>query len=100
MSALLDGTITYNVTETNGGNPATSSKTATKTILTFSSITDPIGASTQLSATASGTGQVGATVSVVATDGTHSSTAQTAIVANDGTWTVTGIDVSTCPMDL
>ena len=93
VSTLADGTITYNVTETSAGNSATGSKTASKQVLTFASVTDPIGGSNQHSVVANGTGQVGATVSVVASDGTHSSTAQTAVVAGDGTWTVTAIDV-------
>ncbi len=99
VSALADGTITYNVTATDAaGNSATSSKTASKDTVApavaLTSVTDPITIANHSQTEASGTGEVGATISLVASDGTNTTIAYTTVVAADGTWTITGIDVS------
>ena len=100
VSALNDGTITYTATATNGAqNPATSSMTATKDttapVVALKSVTDPIGSASASNATASGTGEVGATISVTASDGTHDEhRGAQPPVAGDGTWSISNIDVS------
>ncbi len=99
VSSLADGTITFNVTATDTDqNTATDSKTATKDTVApavaVSNVTDPINANNASSTAASGTGEAGATISVVATDGTNSTTAVTTTIAADGTWSLAGIDAS------
>ncbi|HTQ39322.1 MAG TPA: Ig-like domain repeat protein [Pirellulales bacterium] len=98
VSALNDGTITYTVTATDAAsNTTTTSKTATKNTtvpsVAITTVTNPINTSNDTSTAISGTGTTGATISVVASDGTHSTAPQTTTVSS-GTWTVSGIDVS------
>ncbi|MCE9552356.1 MAG: FKBP-type peptidyl-prolyl cis-trans isomerase [Planctomycetes bacterium] len=56
--------------------------------------TTPINSSNVTNLSASGTGQAGASVSVVVTDGTKTSAARTATVAANGTWTVSGLNAN------
>ena len=94
-STLKDGTLTYTATATDAaGNTSADSLTSTKSTLQIGSVTDPITSATGTNATASGTGQVGATVSVVVTNGSVTSTARTTTVAANGTWSVSGINVN------
>ena len=94
-SALNDGLLTFTVTATDtAGNTSTSNKTATKTTVVVTLVTSPVNSINASNTSASGTGQVGATISVVASDGTHSSTAQTTTVGAGGTWSLSGINVS------
>jgi hypothetical protein len=99
LSSLTDGTITFTVTATDAaGNTAQATKTATKDTVapavSVTSVTDPITIANRHITQATGTGEVGATISLVASDGTNSTTAQTTTVALNGTWTIAGIDVS------
>ena len=100
VSALTDGEITYTITVTDpAGNSTTVTRTATKDTVAptvdIDSVTDPIDLAHANSVTISGTGEAGATISVVITDGTNSTTATTTTVAENGTWSVSGINVST-----
>ena len=95
MSALSDGTITFTATASDAaGNMATSSLTATKDAVVVNLVTDPVTIANQHNTSASGTGEAGATISLVVTDGTHSTTAQTTTVSAGGTWSISAIDVS------
>ena len=99
VTSLNDGTITYSVVSTDSvSNSITATKTTNKdttppTILLVT-VTDPTNNATAANTQASGTGEAGATLSIVATDGTHTSIAKTGTVAANGAWTITGIDVS------
>jgi cyclophilin family peptidyl-prolyl cis-trans isomerase len=99
VTTLNDGTITYTATITDSsGNTATSTLTATKNTTTpalaLTSVTTPITFSNEKATVASGTAEDGATVSVVATDGTTSTAPQELTVGSSGTWSISGIDVS------
>ncbi len=99
VSSLSDGTITFTATATDtAGNTATATSTAQKDVvapaLELIEVTDPINASEATNVAASGTGEVGASISLVVSDGTNSTAAMTTTVASDGTWSVSGIDVS------
>jgi len=95
LTNLRDGTITYTATANDGsGNTAVRTDTATKATVRVTSVTNPITIDNQTSTTASGTGQVGANISVTATDGTTTTAAVTTTVGASGTWSVTGLDVS------
>ena len=95
-SGLADGTVTYTATASDtAGNTSQSSKTATKTTVSVSSVTDPVNAENASTVTVSGTGEVGATISLVASDGTTTTQTYTTTVAADGTWTISDIDTST-----
>ncbi len=95
VSELADGTLTFTVTATDtAGNTAQSSLTATKATVVVVAVTDPINADASTNASASGTGQAGATVSLVASDGSNTSSEYSTVVGEDGTWNITGIDVS------
>ena len=98
-SGLADGTITFNVAATNtGGNSANATITATKDTVapgvTLGEVTDPINSDNENDVTASGTGEVGATIKLIGSDGTNSTSNYTVTVGSDGTWTISGIDVS------
>ncbi len=94
-ASLADGTITYTATASDtAGNTATSSLTSTKATVSIVSVTDPINADNQTNVAVEGTGEVGATISLVVTDGTNSTTAYTTTVGEDGTWSISEIDVS------
>jgi len=97
VSSLADGPITYRATATDAvGNTATASKTATKDIaavLLLSKVTDPVNSWNKADTSAEGTTEAGATVTVVATDGTTTTPAKAATVTGT-TWSVSGIDVS------
>ena len=98
-STIADGTITYTVTATDAaGNITTTSQTATKDTVApqvaISQVTNPIDASNDNNTFANGTGEVGATISVVASNGGNSVTAVTTVVDSQGNWSVSGIDVS------
>ncbi len=98
LTSLADGTITFTVIATDGvGNTTQVTQTATKdsvTTVAISSVTDPINAANETTTSIAGTGEIGAGISVVVSDGTNSTSPATATVAADGTWSITGIDVS------
>src|SRR5690606_40635768 len=95
---LPDGTVTYTVTATENGTTDTETITATKDTVAptvdATTVTNPVNSSNDDDTTISGTGTVGATVSVVASDGTNSTAAKTAVVNSNGQWSVAGINVS------
>jgi cyclophilin family peptidyl-prolyl cis-trans isomerase len=93
-SSLKDGTITYNVTSTGAGT-GTASLTATKATVVLSTVTSQINSFNDTAVAASGTGEVGATITLSASDGTNTITAPTTVVGANGTWTISGIDVHT-----
>ncbi len=100
MLSLADGPITFTATSDDGlGHIAQSSLTATKDTLapavTLDSVSNPISSLNQHSAAASGTGEVGATVSLVASDGANVTNAYDTTIGAGGTWAISGIDVST-----
>ena len=95
-SGLVDGTITYTATATDAaGNTADSTLTTTKQTVAITSVTDPISSNTATSVTVGGTAPTGATVTVVASDGTNSTTGYDATVDANGDWTIENVDVST-----
>ncbi len=98
VSSLNDGSITYTATVTDAaGNTLTASQTATKDTVapvSIASVTSLIDQANQTKTSASGTTEVGATVSVTASDGTTTTSPVAATVDSSGNWTATGIDVS------
>jgi cyclophilin family peptidyl-prolyl cis-trans isomerase len=99
VSSLGDGTITYTATASDAaGNTTTKTKTAPKdTVLpsvAITSATTSITSANVTGAKASGTGTAGATITVIVTDGTHSTAAITTTVGSGGKWSVTGINAS------
>ena len=95
LSTLADGTITFTATATDeAGNTAQSSMTATKTTVAVTVVTNPVNSANVTSASASGTGEVGATVSLVVSDGTNSTTPMTTTVDANGNWSISGINLS------
>ena len=74
------------------GNTAHKDTTATKDVVapavSLTTVTDPIDSTNEHAVTASGTGEVGATISLVASDGPHSTTALTTTVDAGGTWSI------------
>ncbi|MEX0676993.1 MAG: Calx-beta domain-containing protein [Pirellulales bacterium] len=96
-SSLDDGTITFTVTATdeaeNTDVATTTAEKDTVTEVAISEVTDPIGIGDD-DTSISGTGEVGALISVVATDGVNATEAKTATVLANGTWSIEGIDVS------
>ena len=60
----------------------------------LSTVTDPIDDDNETTATASGTGEAGAEISLVASDGTTTIDAVITSVSLDGTWSIIDIDVS------
>jgi len=94
-SNLADGTVTYTVTaEDEVGNTATDTKTAAKKTVAVTSVTDPINAENQDDVSISGTGEPGAAITVVVTDGENETEEYTTEIGEDGTWSISGIDVS------
>jgi hypothetical protein len=93
VSGLTDTFITYTATATDPGGTATANSVALKQTVTMTSATNPVTATNATNVSASGTVEVGATVSVAVTDGTHT---VTKLATTDGTggWFVTGIDVT------
>jgi cyclophilin family peptidyl-prolyl cis-trans isomerase len=63
-------------------------------LVSVTSATSLIGTPNETAAEISGTGEIGATISVFASDGTHQTTAQTTTVDLDGNWSITGINVT------
>ena len=99
LTALTDGTITYTATASDTvGNTAQSTKTATKDtvnpVVAITSASNPVTLANVKNTTVAGTGESGDAISVVATDGTHTTTAATATVGSNNSWTITGLDVS------
>jgi subtilase family serine protease len=95
-SLLLDGTVTYSVTETSGrtGFPTTRTQAETKdTVVPKVSFTSTpnITVANLSDIVVTGTGDDGDTVSVTIADGTHTTTAATATVSG-GIWSVSGIN--------
>ena len=100
VSTLDDGVLAYRATATDAaGNTATSSHAGTKDTVApevaITAATDPALNSNLTNASASGTGEATASISLVVTDGTHTTTEYTTTVAADHTWSITGIDLST-----
>ncbi|MCE9548322.1 MAG: FKBP-type peptidyl-prolyl cis-trans isomerase [Planctomycetia bacterium] len=100
VSSLNDGTITFKATATDAAsNTATSSKTATKDTVApavaVTTVTNPISTGNSGNTSASGTGEAGASISVVASDGTNSTAAVTTTVSAGGVWSVSGLAVTT-----
>jgi hypothetical protein len=99
LSALNNGTITFNVKATGlDGATATATSTTTKSVtsvnVAITSAINPINNTNDTSVTISGTGTVGASISVVGTDGSKSTTASTTTVQSNGVWTITDIDTA------
>ena len=95
LSSLADGTITFTATAADSaGNTGSATATATKTTIALTTVTGPVNAANVASASASGTGEAGASVSLVVSDGTNSTGAYTTTIAGDGTWSISGIDLS------
>ena len=95
-SSLHDGTIIYTATDEETGSSATLTATKDTAAQTFAltSVTDPINVTNFRDTTAQGTGTAGDTISVVASDGTNSTSGNSTIVIQGGTWTVNDIDTS------
>jgi len=99
VSALNDGTITYTATVTDAtGDTVSTTKTSSKDTMApavaIGTVTSPINAGKATTAGISGTGEVGAIISVTVSDGTHSTAAKTTTVGTGGTWTISGINVN------
>ncbi len=99
LHSLKDGAIGYSVVATDAvGNTTTVNKTVTKDTVapkvSITSVTNPINSTNNKNASAAGTTEAGATISVTITDGTHTTTAKTATAASDGSWSVIGLDAS------
>src|SRR5262249_54986889 len=98
VTSLGDGTITYTATASTSGGTATNTKTASKDTtapaVNVTTVTTPINGGNFSNASASGTGEVGATISVPVTDGTNTTPAVTTTVGSGGTWSVTGLNLS------
>jgi cyclophilin family peptidyl-prolyl cis-trans isomerase len=97
-SALTDGTVTYNVTATNGlGGVGTGSQTGIKDTvvptLSITAVTSPIGITTSHSFALSGTSVASAGIHVVATDGTTTITKDTT-ADSSGNWTASAMNIS------
>ncbi len=98
-SGLQDGPLSYQVTATNGaGHKMNALHSATKDTVSpaidITTVTNPVNIGNASSVTASGTGEAGAALSIVASDGTNSTAAQTTTVGAGGTWSVSGINLS------
>jgi len=96
LSNLKDGTVSYTARATDAaGNVASNTSPGTKSALSVDLTTvTAINNANKANLSASGTGQIGTTVSVVVTDGTNTSAAKTATVGSNGSWSVTGIDAT------
>ncbi len=98
VSGLADGDVTYTATASDAaGNTSQSSLTAVKETVTITLITNPINAANAGSTSVSGTGQAGATISLVVTDGAVTTSAYTTTVGEGDTWSIAGIDVTHWP---
>lgn len=101
VSMLADGAITYQAAASDAyGNAALASIATTKTTVAITSVTNPVNAGNVNSVSVSGTGQAGASITLVVTDvpdlmGNFSSSAEyTATVAANGAWSISGISLS------
>jgi hypothetical protein len=99
VSQLADGPLTYTVTLTDpAGNEIETSVIVTKDTaapqLVIDSVTDPIDSGNEASVVISGTGEAGATITVVATDGNLTTIAYMTTVAQGGAWSINNVDVS------
>lgn len=98
VTGLHDGAITYRAADTTHGPPVatlTTSKDTTPPVVFIVSLNNPAATGKPGSATVTGVGEVGTTISVVASDGTHTTSPRTAVVAANGTWSIDGINLST-----
>ena len=94
VSSLADGPITFTITATDGvGNSNSAMAQATKITATIQPVIDPITIAAAQSTAVSGTGEVGATMSVIASDGMHDTAPVMVTIAGDGTWSL-NVDVS------
>jgi hypothetical protein len=99
LSTLAEGEFTYKVTVTDSlGNVTEYELEAVKDTvaptLAITEVTDPIEVVNVADVDISGTGEAGATITVVVSDGVNFTTPVTAIVDSNGDWSITGIDVS------
>lgn len=101
-SAMANGTITFQVTATDGENNSvvvtkTATKDSTAPDVELTSVTNPVTAENASATSAGGTGEVGATITLIVTNGASSSTTYSIVVGAGGTWTIANIDVSGLP---
>ena len=90
-----DGTPLGGAGTGNGNFVGPSYTTSGETVsVAIASATDPINASNESNVAANGTGEVGATISLTASDGDITTVEYTTVVGEDGTWSIAGIDVS------
>jgi cyclophilin family peptidyl-prolyl cis-trans isomerase len=101
ISGLKDGLITYTATTTVNGNPATTTtqvvkgNTVTAPSVFITGETNPITGANQSTVVVSGTATPGASISVVASDGTTSTTPVVATAdVNTGVWTAPSFNAS------
>ncbi len=99
VSGLTDGTLTFTAVASDAaGNTTTDTLTAEKDTtapaVAITSVTDPVNNSNVAAISASGTGEVGAIISLVVSDGTNATSEFTTTVAGDGTWSIIDIDAS------
>jgi large repetitive protein len=99
VSSLNDGTLTIEVTATDAsGNTANTTQTVLKDSLApmsaIASVTNPINAANQALVSTTGTGEAGATITLVVKDGSSNLAPRTTTVDGTGNWSIGGIDVS------
>lgn len=100
VSGLNDGTITYTITasEANGNTTqitVNAEKDTAPPTVAITSVTDPIDAGNADTTSINGTGEAGATLSVVASDGVTATVPFTGTIAVNGSWVISGINVTT-----
>ena len=66
---------------------------ATLVSVAINSVTSPVNSTNQTNTTASGTGTAGATISLVATDGSTTTSPLTTTVSSAGNWSISGVDI-------
>jgi hypothetical protein len=95
---LPDGDVTYTATATGSGttdiDTIISKKDTVGPTVDIGTVTNPVNASNATDTAVSGTGEVGASISLVVTDGTNSTSAVTTTVGAGGVWSIGGINVS------
>ena len=96
VSGLDDGPVTFTATATDAlQNHSASAAVSAKDTVAVTSFPATLGLANQHSITVSGTGEVGATIGLSITDGTHTINPSSTTVAADGTWSISSVDVST-----
>ncbi len=97
VSSLDDGSVTFTITASEGGESIVETQAATKTTVVDGAVgmvTDPISMANMTNAAISGTGPANQSATVTVTDGNDTTDPQTVAIDSDGNWSVTGIDVS------